>query len=143
MPSFNSVVLLGHLAADPELRYTPEGAAVCDFTLASNRRFTKEDGEKQEEVVFVDVTAWRKLAEICAEYLKKGRAALVEGRLVQERWDDKETGKKRSKLKIVASTVQFLGSGSKDELPAPEVETPKPETPAKGTAVSKPAKFKR
>jgi single-strand DNA-binding protein len=143
MPNANLVVLMGHLTADPELRYTPQGAAVCDFTIASNRRYTKEDGEKQEEVVFVDVTAWRRQAETCAEYLKKGSCAHVEGRLVQESWEDKETGKKRSKLKIVANSVQFVGGGSKDDEPAPEAEPPKQEAPAKGTVAKPPAKSKR
>jgi single-strand DNA-binding protein len=143
MANANLVVLMGHLTADPELRYTPQGAAVCDFTIASNRRWTKEDGEKQEDVVFMDVTAWKRLAETCAEYLKKGKCAYVEGRLVQEHWEDKETGKKRSKHKIVANSVQFVGAGSKDDEPAPEAEPPKGETPAKGTVGKPAAKSKR
>jgi single-strand DNA-binding protein len=114
MPTFNSVILLGHLARDPELRYTPQGAAVCDFTVAVNRKFTKKDGEKVEEVAFVDVTSWNRQAEIAAEYLKKGRPILVSGRLAQDRWEDETTGQKRSKLRIVAESLQFLGSGSKD-----------------------------
>jgi single-strand DNA-binding protein len=143
MPNYNLVVLMGHLTADPELRYTPQGAAVCDFTLASNRRYTKEDGEKQEEVVFMDVTVWKRLAETCAEYLKKGKCAQVEGHLVQENWEDKETGKKRSKHKIVARSVQFVGSGSKDDEPTPEAEPPKDEAKAPGTVGKPAAKSKR
>lgn len=130
MPSFNQVVLLGHLAADPELRYTPQGVAVTGFTVASNRRFTKKDGEKSEEVTFVEVTAWSRLAEVCAEFLKKGRAVLLSGRLVQDRWEDEATGKKRSKIRIVAETVQFLSSGSKDDESSTESETPSEETAA-------------
>jgi len=130
MPSFNQVVLLGHLAADPELRYTPQGVAVTGFTVASNRRFTKKDGEKSEEVTFVEVTAWSRLAEVCAEFLKKGRAVLLSGRLVQDRWEDESTGKKRSKIRIVAETVQFLSSGSKDDESSTESETPSEETAA-------------
>jgi single-strand DNA-binding protein len=134
MPSFNSVVLLGHLARDPELRYTPQGVAVCDFTLATNRKFTRKDGEKAEEVAFVDVTTWMRLAEISAEFLKKGRAVLVSGRLVQDRWQDESTGQKRSKLRVVADAVQFLGGGSKDDA-APSVETPhEEESPAPAPA---------
>jgi single-strand DNA-binding protein len=121
MVSFNSTVLAGHLARDPELRYTPQGKAVSDFTIAVNRRFTRSSGEKVEEVAFVDVTVWDRMAENCAEYLKKGRAVLVQGRLVQDRWQDESTGQKRSKIKVVAERVQFLGSGSSDDAaPAPE-----------------------
>src|ERR1051326_3135083 len=95
----NSVVLLGHLARDPELRYTPQGKAVADFALAVNRRFTKANGEKVEDVAFIDITVWDRMGETCAEYLKKGRAILVAGHLVQDRWKDEQTGQKRSKLK--------------------------------------------
>jgi single-strand DNA-binding protein len=126
MPSFCSVVLMGHLTRDPELLYTPQGAAVCDFALAVNRRFTRKDGEKVDEVAFIDVTAWNRVAEVSAEYLKKGRAVLVLGRLVQDRWEDPESGQKRSKLKVVAESVQFVGGGSKDDAP-PSQEVPAPE----------------
>jgi len=114
MSDLNSVVLVGRLVRDPEFRYTPQGAPVCEFTLASNRRFTKKDGEKVEEVAFVDVVVWNRLAEISAEYLKKGRMVVVSGQLIQDRWEDKETGQKRSKLRVQAQTTQFLGGGSKD-----------------------------
>jgi single-strand DNA-binding protein len=139
MPSFCSVVLLGHLARDPELRYTPQGAAVCELTLAVNRKFTRKGGEEVEEVSFIDVTVWNRTAEVSAEYLKKGRAALVSGRLVQDRWEDGETGQKRSKLKVVADSVQFLGGGSRDDAspeettpatPAPDPVPASPEEPA-------------
>jgi single-strand DNA-binding protein len=127
MPTHNSVVLLGHLSRDPELRYTPQGAAVCDFGLAVNRRFTRKDGEKIDEVTFVDVTVWNRLAEIAAEYLKKGRAVLAAGRLVQDRWQDEATGQKRSKLRVVAESLQFLGGGSKDgETPVAESTSEEP-----------------
>lgn len=134
MSDLNSVVLVGRLVRDPELKYTPQGAPVCEFTLASNRRFTKKDGEKVEEVAFVDVVAWNRLAEISAEYLKKGRMVVVSGQLIQDRWEDKETGQKRSKLRVQAQTTQFLGGGSKDgetsesEVPAEEAPAV-PETP--------------
>src|SRR5471032_2008216 len=119
MASFNQVTLLGNLTRDPELRYTPQGVAVCDIALAVNRKFTKKDGEKVDEVAYVDVTFWNKLAEIAAEFLIKGRPVLVSGRLAQDRWEEEGTGKKRSKLRVVAETLQFLGSGSKDDT-APE-----------------------
>jgi single-strand DNA-binding protein len=151
MASFNQVTLLGNLTRDPELRYTPQGAAVCDFTLAVNRKFTKKDGEKVDEVAFVDVTAWARLAEICAEFLKKGRPLLVSGRLAQDRWEDEATGQKRSKLRVVAETVQFLGGGSKDDAApseaAPAEEASAPEAPApvppKGSNGTKAAKLRR
>lgn len=137
---FTQVVLMGHLARDPELRYTPQGKAVSNFTVAANRRYVKDDGEKVEEVAFVDVSVWNRLAETCAEYLRKGRAVLVSGRLVQEHWQDKETGKQRSKLKVVAQQVTFVGGGSKDEESPEEIlpeETPAPAAPAKPAAKAK------
>lgn len=127
MPSFNSVVLVGHMARDPELRYTPQGKAVADFAIAVNRKYTRQNGEKVEDVAFVDITVWDRMGETCAEYLKKGRAVLVSGHLVQDRWQDQQTGQKRSKLKVVAERVQFLGGGSKDgETPVPESASPEP-----------------
>ena len=98
----------GTLGSDPELRYTPQGVAVCDFALAVNRKFTKKDGEKVDEVAFVDVTAWARLAEICAEFLLKGRPLLVSGRLSQDRWEDEATGQKRSKHKLTVDVMQML-----------------------------------
>ncbi len=129
MPGFSGVVVLGNLTRDPELLYTPQGAAVCQFSLAVSRKYTRKDGEKAEEVSFIDVTAWSRLAEVSAEYLKKGRLALVSGRLVQDRWEDGETRQKRSKLKVVAESVQFVGGGSKDDAPSEEApaDVPAPE----------------
>ena len=135
MSDLNSVVLLGRLVRDPELRYTPQGAAVCEFTLASNRKFTRKDGEKVEEVAFIDVVAWNRLAETAAEYLKKGRQVVVLGTLTQDRWDDKDSGQKRSRIRVQAGTVQFLGGGSKDGETSVDTEVPVeeplvvPETP--------------
>lgn len=110
MASFNKVLLLGNLTKDPELRHTPKGTAVCVMGLALNNAWTNERGEKKEEVTFVDVTAFGKLGENCAQYLRKGRPAHVEGRLRLETWDDKATGQKRSKLTVVAEGVQFLNA---------------------------------
>lgn len=147
MPSFNSVVLVGHLARDPELRYTGQGKAVCDFAIGVNRTYTKQSGEKVEDVAFVDITVWDRMGEACAEYLKKGRPVLVSGHLIQDRWQDEATGQKRSKLKVVAERVQFLGSGSKDDA-APVEETPAEEpapapVPPKGTNGNKVVKARR
>ena len=151
MASFNQVTLLGNLTRDPELRYTPQGVAVCDLALAVNRKFTRKSGEKVDEVAFVDITCWDRLAEIAAEFLKKGRPVLVAGHLTQDRWEEEGTGKKRSKLRVVAETLQFLGSGSKDDAApsqeAPAEEEAAPEAPApvrsKGTNGAKPSRVQR
>ena len=110
MASFNKVILLGNLTRDPELRYTPQGSAVCEFALALNHVYTnKQTGQKVEEVSFIDIVAWGKTGEICAEYLKKGRQVMVEGRLKQDRWEAQD-GKKMSKVRVTAENVQFVGS---------------------------------
>src|ERR1700730_5685016 len=110
MASFNKVILLGNLTRDPEIRYTPKGSAVCDLGLAVNRVYTLDSGEKREEVTFVDVVLWARLAEIAGEYLKKGRPVFIEGRLQLDTWDDKQSGQKRSKLRVIGETMQLLGS---------------------------------
>lgn len=110
MASFNKVILLGNLTRDPEVRYTPKGSAVCDLGLAMNRQYTLDSGEKREEVTFVDVVLWARLAEIAGEYLKKGRPVFIEGRLQMDTWDDKQSGQKRTKLRVVGETMQLLGS---------------------------------
>src|SRR5690242_11286553 len=110
MASFNKVILLGNLTRDPEVRYTPKGSAVCDLGLAVNRNYTLDSGEKREEVTFVDVVLWARLAEIAGEYLKKGRPVFIEGRLQMDSWDDKQTGQKRTKLRVIGETMQLLGS---------------------------------
>ena len=150
MSDLNSVVLVGRLARDPELRYTPQGAAVAEFTVASNRKFTKKDGERVEEVIFVDVVAWNRMAEVAAEYLKKGRPVAVAGSLIQDRWEDETSGQKRSKIRIQANSVQFLGGGSKDEetsgeeVPAeePPADPEVPQAPVPPAAPTKPAASK-
>src|SRR3981189_3598429 len=110
MASFNKVILLGNLTRDPEIRYTPKGSAVCDLGLAVNRNYTLDNGEKREEVTFVDVVLWARLAEIAGEYLRKGRPVFIEGRLQMDSWDDKQTGQKRTKLRVVGESMQLLGS---------------------------------
>jgi len=133
MADFNSVVLLGRLARDPELRYVGSGAPVCSFSVATNQNYTKSDGQKAQAVTFVDVTAWRRLAEICNQFLKKGRQVLVTGTLRQDRWIDTKTQQPRSKLKVVAREVKFIGPrpdaepeegprGAEDEPEAPAGE---------------------
>src|SRR3981081_2538754 len=110
MASFNKVILLGNLTRDPEVRYTPKGSAVADLGIALNRQYTLENGEKREEVTFVDVTFWGRTAEVAGEYLKKGRPVFVEGRLQLDSWDDKQSGQKRSKLKVIGENMQRPGS---------------------------------
>ncbi len=110
MANFNKVILLGNLTRDPEVRYTPKGTAVAEVGLAINRFIPASDGgEKREETTFVDVTLWGRTAEVAGEYLKKGRPVLIEGRLQLDTWDDKTSGQKRSKLKVVGETMQLLG----------------------------------
>ena len=109
MASFNKVILLGNLTRDPEVRYTPKGSAVADLGIAVNRQYTLENGEKREEVTFVDVTFWGRTAEVAGEYLKKGRPVFIEGRLQLDTWDDKQSGQKRSKLRVIGETMQLLG----------------------------------
>ena len=109
MASFNKVILLGNLTRDPEVRYTPKGSAVCDLGIAVNRVYTTDSGERREEVTYVDVVLWARLAEIAGEYLKKGRPVFIEGRLQMDTWDDKQTGQKRTRLRVVGESMQLLG----------------------------------
>ena len=108
MANLNSVMLIGRLTRDPELRTTPAGAAVCVFRLATNEEWKRPDGELGKRTCFVDVEAWRRLGEVCAEYLKRGREVFVAGKLRFDSWEAKD-GTKRSKLKVEARTIQFLG----------------------------------
>ena len=110
MATVNKVMLLGNLTRDPELRYTPQGAAVCEFSLALNRSYTnKQTGQRVDEVSYIDCVAWGRTAETSAEYLKKGRQVFVEGRLTQDRWESQE-GKKMSKIRVTCEQVTFVGS---------------------------------
>ncbi len=114
MPSYNKVILIGNLTRDPELRYTPKGVAIAKIGLAVNRTWKSETGEQKEEVTFVDVDAFGRQAETLAQYMKKGRPLMVEGRLKLDQWDDKQTGKKRSRLGVTLEGFQFLDSGNRD-----------------------------
>ena len=109
MANLNRVLLIGNLTRDPEVRYTPKGTAVADLGLAINRVIGTEEGERREEVTYVDVTLWGRQAEIAQQYLTKGRGVFIEGRLQLDSWDDKQTGQKRSKLKVVGEHLQLLG----------------------------------
>lgn len=107
MAYINRVILAGNLVRDPELRYIPSGTAVASFTIAVNHRY-RQEGELKEEVSYIDVVAFGKMGETSANYLKKGRPVLVDGRIQQRRWETQE-GEKRSKVEVVAYNVQFLG----------------------------------
>lgn len=99
---------MGHMTRELELRYTPKGTAVGQFGLAINRKWRTEAGEDKEEVTFVDCQVWAASAETLSQYTKKGDPLMIEGRLAQELWDDKQTGQKRSRIKIVVESFQFL-----------------------------------
>ena len=110
MASLNKVMLIGNVTRDPELKYTPKGTAVAEVGLAVNRTYSTDGGEKREETTFIDVTFWGRQAEIAGEYAKKGRPIFVEGRLQLDSWEDKQSGQKRSRLRVVAENIQLLGS---------------------------------
>ncbi|MFN9718008.1 MAG: single-stranded DNA-binding protein [Planctomycetota bacterium] len=142
MASFNKVILMGNLTRDPEVRYTTGGSAVCDISLAVSYNWTdRRTNERKEEVSFIEVTLWGRTAEIAGEYLAKGRPVLIEGRLQQDRWDDKETGQKRSKLKVIADGMQLLGgrpegnSGGGNAGGPPRAASPRPNSKGGDTFV--------
>jgi len=110
MANVNKVILIGNVTRDVEVKFTSKGTAVAGITLAVNRNYKTDSGEKREEVTFVDVELWGRVAEIAGEYVKKGNPLYVEGRLKQDSWEDKESGQKRTKLKVVAENIQLLGS---------------------------------
>ena len=122
--SINCVLIGGNLTRDPELKFLPDGTAVCNFNVVVNEKYTDKKGEKKENVCFVEVVAWKKTAELAAEYLRKGSPVVVEGKLAQDNWEDKETGKKRSKTKLTASKVHFVGPKSEVPVVVPDMDTP-------------------
>lgn len=117
MANFNKVLLMGNLTRDPELRYTPQGIAVVNLRLAVNRRFKNKNQELKEETCFITAVVWNKQAETCNQYLHKGSAVFVEGRLQSRSWED-NTGAKRNVIEVRAERVQFLGSPSKTSTSA-------------------------
>ena len=130
MASVNKVILIGNLGRDPELRYTQSGQAVTNFSLATTDRFSNKSGEREERTEWHRVVAWARTAELCAQYLSKGRSVYVEGRLQTREWEDKE-GQKRRTTEVVAQTVQFLGSprDGQQASPPPEPGGGAPGTP--------------
>ena len=141
MASFNKVIIAGNLTRDPELRYTPKGSAVAKIGMAVNRTWKNEAGENKEEVSFIDIEAWGRQAEVIAQYMRKGRPLLVEGRLKQDTWEDKNTHQKQSKLKVVLESFSFIdskgpdGGGPPGEAPRRPARAGKPaESPEGGEA---------
>lgn len=137
MTSFNKVILLGNLTRDPEVRYTPNGSAVASFAIAVNRKY-KHGEETKEEVSYFDIVVFGKQAETCGQYLNKGDGALIEGRLQQRRWEDKDSGQKRSKIEVAAQSVHFMpkrsssgqgGGGQSQSEPASEMPVDEGEIP--------------
>ncbi len=109
--SVNKVILVGHLGKNPEVRYTPSGAAVANFSIATNESWTDKSGQKQERTEWHRIVVWGKLAELCNQYLSKGRQAYIEGRLQTRQWQDKDCQTKYT-TEVQAQTVQFLGGGA-------------------------------
>lgn len=127
MASLNRVLLIGNLTRDPELRYTPGGTPVANLRMAINSSFKDQAGQRKEETCFLTVVVWSKQAEICNQYLKKGRAVFIEGRLIYRSWE--QEGKTRSTLEVRADRVQFLGPPRGDTAPSPDAgeESPREE----------------
>lgn len=136
MASINKVILIGNLGRDPEVRYTPSGTAVANFSIATTENWTNKDGEKESHTEWHRIVAWGRLGEICGEYLSKGKQVYIEGRIRTNEWEDQE-GNKRQTKEIVATTMQMLGSRaqaepSSDESPslskASRSNDPEPDT---------------
>ena len=139
MANFNKVILAGNLTRDPELRYTPKGTANASFGLAINRKWKSETGEAKEEVTFVDIEVWDRQAEVIAQYFKKGRPILVEGRLKFDQWEDKNTHQKQSKLKVRLESFSFIDTNRGDTaVPASPRPAAVAATPAEAAAPAEP-----
>lgn len=131
---FNKVILMGNLTRDPETRTTPNGQTVTNFSLAVNRTWKDANGQQQEAVSYINCVAWGKPGEIIAQYVSKGRALLVSGRLDQRSWDDKETGQKRSTVEVVVEDFNFVGDGQGGGGAARGVDNPSERSNAQNTA---------
>lgn len=112
----NKVILIGNLGGDPEVRYLANGDAVCNFSIAVNESWKDKDGQKQEKTEWVNIVVWKKLAEVCAEYLKKGKQVYIEGKIQTRKWDDKE-GNKRYSTEVLAHQMQMLNDSPTDHTP--------------------------
>ena len=138
MASLNKILLIGNLTHDPELRRIPSGTAVVTLRMAVNESFKSKTGEAVEKAIFLDVDVWDRQAETCQQYLSKGSPVLIEGRLQMDTWDDKETGQKRSRLKVRAERVQFL-SGPRRDGAVRDAAAPAAAAPAYEEPLGKPA----
>lgn len=128
--NYNKAIIAGNLVRDPELKFTPSGAAICNFTVAINRKWRTDAGEEREEVAFIGCTAFGKTAESIAKHVRKGSCVHVEGRLKQDNWEDKKTGEKKSKTYVGVDTWQFAG-GKSDAAQKPAANSPgKPDSSA-------------
>lgn len=130
MSNYCKVIILGNVTRDPEVRFLPKGTAVCEVTLAVNRKWKNDAGEACEEVSFVDCSAFGRTAEIIGEWVKKGDPLLVDGRLRQENWTDKTTGAKRSKLKVVVESMHLMGTKKSADGAAPVAPLARSPAPA-------------
>lgn len=127
MPNLNRVMLMGNLTSDPTIKFTPKGTAIASFGIAVNRNYTLEGGEKREEVTFIDLEAFARTAEVIGEFFKKGKPIYVEGRLKLDTWEDKTSGQKRSRLKVIVDSFEFLGGkqdGEQQEQREPQSKPP-------------------
>jgi len=131
MASINKVILIGNLGRDPEVRYTPSGTAVANFSIATTENWTNKDGEKESHTEWHRIVAWGRLGEICGEYLSKGKQVYIEGRIRTNEWEDQE-GNKRQNKEIVALTMQMLGSRAQAEPSSDESPSPEPDTASSG-----------
>jgi single-strand DNA-binding protein len=134
MSGVNKVILVGNLGVDPTLRYTENGTAVANFTLATSQKFTDKQGEKKTQTEWHRIVAWAKLAEICNEYLKKGKQVYIEGRLQTRSWDD--NGTKKYTTEVVANNLQMLGRASDAPSEPPPTEVPPAEQPVPSGAAA-------
>jgi single-strand DNA-binding protein len=142
MANVNKVILIGNVTRDPEVKFTSKGSAVTDIGLAINRNYTLDNGEKREETTFVDVELWGRLAEIAGEYAKKGRPLYIEGRLRMDTWEDKASGQKRSRMKVVGENLQLLGGraeGGSRPAGGGEQESHEAPAPRRTAPTSRPA----
>jgi single-strand DNA-binding protein len=149
MANLNRVLLIGNLTRDPEIRYTSKGTAIAEIDLAINRVYHNDDGEKREDTTFVNVVLWGRLGELAEQYLKKGSPIFIEGRLQLDTWDDKQTGQKRSRLRVIAENLQSLGargegkansSGTQRQGPRPQRQNPKDQPARTNSAPAGPSK---
>lgn len=137
----NRCFIAGRLTRDVQLKYTAGGAAIADVSIATNRKWKDRDGGTREEVTFIDVTLWGKTAELAGQYLTKGSTVLIEGRLTLDSWDDKQTGQKRSKLKVTGEALHFTGNRQSDDGAAPgpaDRQQPATSAPPPATAAPEP-----